>query len=128
LELYGNTVHVILKEGCSTTFALKYLLQCSRFFVTLHARCLLLPSICAECGMCFLGLNGVAKVRRLSSSHSENIYEQAMYEANGVTAKKGMVLPFQPLAIAFHHINYFIDMPPVRIPLPFDVLDNWVIS
>jgi hypothetical protein len=23
-----------------------------------------------------------------------------------------MVLPFQPLSIAFNHINYFIDMPP----------------
>ncbi|XP_043723660.1 ABC transporter G family member 31-like isoform X2 [Telopea speciosissima] len=26
-------------------------------------------------------------------------------------AKKGMILPFQPLSLTFHHINYFVDMP-----------------
>ncbi|XP_027068458.2 ABC transporter G family member 39-like [Coffea arabica] len=31
-------------------------------------------------------------------------------EANGHD-KKGMVLPFQPLSIAFNHINYSVDMP-----------------
>ncbi|CAI0544219.1 unnamed protein product [Linum tenue] len=25
--------------------------------------------------------------------------------------KKGMVLPFQPLSLAFHHVNYYVDMP-----------------
>ncbi|XAR60104.1 Xenobiotic-transporting ATPase [Bertholletia excelsa] len=25
--------------------------------------------------------------------------------------KKGMVLPFQPLAVAFNHVNYYVDMP-----------------
>eukprot|EP01018_Ginkgo_biloba_P002637 Gb_30093 [translate_table: standard] len=29
-----------------------------------------------------------------------------------VPHKKGMVLPFQPLSIAFENINYFVDMPP----------------
>ncbi|KAJ7522660.1 hypothetical protein O6H91_18G021400 [Diphasiastrum complanatum] len=27
------------------------------------------------------------------------------------TAKKGMILPFEPLAIAFNHVNYYVDMP-----------------
>ncbi|KAI3734636.1 hypothetical protein L6452_14110 [Arctium lappa] len=26
--------------------------------------------------------------------------------------KKGMVLPFQPLSLAFDHVNYYVDMPP----------------
>ncbi|KAK9939885.1 hypothetical protein M0R45_016566 [Rubus argutus] len=26
-------------------------------------------------------------------------------------AKKGMVLPFQPLSLAFNHVNYYVDMP-----------------
>jgi ABC-type multidrug transport system ATPase subunit len=26
-------------------------------------------------------------------------------------AKKGMVLPFQPLSLAFDHVNYYVDMP-----------------
>nr|GLL36389.1 ABC transporter G family member 39-like isoform X1 [Ipomoea trifida] len=30
-------------------------------------------------------------------------------ERNG--SRKGMVLPFQPLALAFNHINYYVDMP-----------------
>lgn len=32
------------------------------------------------------------------------------------TAKrKGMILPFQPLTMTFHDVNYFVDMPKVRI-------------
>lgn len=27
--------------------------------------------------------------------------------------KKGMVLPFQPLSLAFNHVNYYVDMPAV---------------
>ncbi|KAH7352818.1 hypothetical protein KP509_19G065600 [Ceratopteris richardii] len=31
---------------------------------------------------------------------------------NGSNAGRGMVLPFQPLSIAFNKINYYVDMPP----------------
>lgn len=27
--------------------------------------------------------------------------------------RKGMVLPFQPLSLAFNHVNYYVDMPAV---------------
>lgn len=26
---------------------------------------------------------------------------------------RGMVLPFQPLSLAFNNVNYYVDMPPV---------------
>ncbi|KAK4267406.1 hypothetical protein QN277_024192 [Acacia crassicarpa] len=32
--------------------------------------------------------------------------------ANGVAPKKGMILPFQPLAMSFDSVSYFVDMPP----------------
>lgn len=32
--------------------------------------------------------------------------------ANGVAPKRGMVLPFSPLAMSFDSMNYFVDMPP----------------
>lgn len=32
--------------------------------------------------------------------------------ANGVAAKKGMILPFTPLAMSFEDVSYFVDMPP----------------
>lgn len=56
------------------------------------------------------------KTLRLASLGARSVHSDLFdtgIEANGVAAKRGMVLPFQPLAIAFHHINYFIDMPPV---------------
>ncbi|KAF6166044.1 hypothetical protein GIB67_012941 [Kingdonia uniflora] len=28
------------------------------------------------------------------------------------SSRKGMVLPFQPLALTFNHVNYYVDMPP----------------
>lgn len=39
---------------------------------------------------------------------------------NGVAPKRGMILPFTPLAMSFDEVKYFVDMPPVRtnsIPL-----------
>jgi hypothetical protein len=29
------------------------------------------------------------------------------------TKKKGMILPFQPLVMTFHNVNYFVDMTEV---------------
>lgn len=28
-------------------------------------------------------------------------------------ARRGMMLPFQPLSLAFNHVNYYVDMPAV---------------
>lgn len=33
--------------------------------------------------------------------------------ARSVQTKRGMVLPFQPLSLAFNHVNYHVDMPAV---------------
>ncbi|KAJ0102720.1 hypothetical protein Patl1_05926 [Pistacia atlantica] len=41
-------------------------------------------------------------------NHPENSNSGAT--ENAVT-RKGMVLPFQPLSLAFDHVNYFVDMP-----------------
>lgn len=27
--------------------------------------------------------------------------------------RRGMILPFQPLSLAFDHVNYYVDMPAV---------------
>lgn len=29
--------------------------------------------------------------------------------------RKGMVLPFKPLSLAFNHVNYYVDMPAVSL-------------
>ncbi|RVW34147.1 Pleiotropic drug resistance protein 2 [Vitis vinifera] len=36
-------------------------------------------------------------------------------DANHTPTKRGMVLPFQPLSLAFEHVNYYVDMPAVRM-------------
>jgi hypothetical protein len=36
--------------------------------------------------------------------------------------KKGMILPFQPLTMTFHNVNYFVDMPKVCLSIGFDSL------
>ncbi|KAK8643305.1 hypothetical protein V6N13_012608 [Hibiscus sabdariffa] len=36
--------------------------------------------------------------------------------ANQAPSKRGMVLPFQPLSLAFNHVNYYVDMP-AEIPI-----------
>ncbi|XP_024532454.1 pleiotropic drug resistance protein 1 isoform X2 [Selaginella moellendorffii] len=42
----------------------------------------------------------------------EGIELQSRESGRLKTYLKGMVLPFQPLSLAFHHISYFVDMPP----------------
>lgn len=39
--------------------------------------------------------------------------QQASTSTVDHTAKKGMVLPFQPLSLVFNHMNYYVDMPAV---------------
>ena len=41
------------------------------------------------------------------------------------TSEKGMVLPFQPLSLTFHHMDYYVKLPKVccaflygRVPAP----------
>lgn len=34
-------------------------------------------------------------------------------------AKRGMILPFQPLSISFDDIKYYVDMPAVRLSFIF---------
>lgn len=33
--------------------------------------------------------------------------------------KKGMILPFQPLTMTFHNVNYFVDTPKVSFKFKF---------
>ena len=53
--------------------------------------------------------------RRESSNseiHSSHDRELSNLQ-DSVPRKKGMVLPFQPLSMAFENINYYVDMPEV---------------
>jgi ABC-type multidrug transport system ATPase subunit/ABC-type multidrug transport system permease subunit len=52
-------------------------------------------------------------VRRSSVSSAGSLSDRlgATAAANSGKAKKGMVLPFEPLSIAFDDISYFVDMP-----------------
>lgn len=43
--------------------------------------------------------------------------------------KKGMVLPFQPLSVAFNHINYYVDMPAVSHSFtPYEFLELRILT
>lgn len=52
------------------------------------------------------------QVRRSSvSSENSSDHLDAAAEAAGLAPKRGMILPFQPLSIAFDNISYYVDMP-----------------
>ncbi|KAF8400894.1 hypothetical protein HHK36_014197 [Tetracentron sinense] len=55
-------------------------------------------------------------IRRMSSrSNAKGLGRNADFTleaANGVAPKRGMVLPFTPLAMSFNSVNYYVDMPP----------------
>ena len=48
--------------------------------------------------------------------------DSSLDAANGVAPKRGMILPFTPLAMSFDTVNYYVDMPPVR---SFSTLYNY---
>lgn len=45
---------------------------------------------------------------QMAARSSSEIGEAAEHEP-----KRGMILPFEPLSLAFNHMNYYVDMPPV---------------
>ncbi|XP_022979248.1 ABC transporter G family member 35-like [Cucurbita maxima] len=51
-------------------------------------------------------------MQRMSSNGLRRNSSSLIEEANGVAGKKGMILPFSPLAMSFDTVNYFVDMPP----------------
>lgn len=54
-------------------------------------------------------------MQRMSSRPSTNRNDDSsLGGARGVAPKRGMVLPFTPLAMSFDNVNYYVDMPPVR--------------
>ncbi|KAE8705164.1 Pleiotropic drug resistance protein 12 [Hibiscus syriacus] len=54
-------------------------------------------------------------IRRMSNqanSHGINRNDSSIDVATGVAPKRGMVLPFTPLAMSFDNVDYYVDMPP----------------
>ncbi|ESR38298.1 hypothetical protein CICLE_v10027679mg [Citrus x clementina] len=63
-------------------------------------------------------LNPLRKSQVVIDDKEENSVKMAkqQFEINTTSApesgkKKGMILPFQPLAMTFHNVNYYVDMP-----------------
>eukprot|EP01018_Ginkgo_biloba_P026516 Gb_28918 [translate_table: standard] len=52
-----------------------------------------------------------ASQRRRSSYVSNSSRSDSIINSARDAGKKGMVLPFQPLALAFDNVNYYVDMP-----------------
>lgn len=49
--------------------------------------------------------------------------QNAQGSSSNGQAKRGMVLPFQPLSLAFNHVNYYVDMPLVSHFFSFSCTD-----
>ena len=45
-----------------------------------------------------------------------NVEVRENADASINSPKRGMILPFQPLSLAFNHVNYCVDMPAVSQP------------
>ncbi|XP_047340987.1 ABC transporter G family member 35-like [Impatiens glandulifera] len=52
--------------------------------------------------------NNIREMAILSTSSQSNSKDSTLETA----PKKGMVLPFTPLAMSFYNVNYYVDMPP----------------
>ncbi|XP_045820317.1 ABC transporter G family member 31-like [Trifolium pratense] len=58
-------------------------------------------------------LNPLTKPRAVSQDEdSQNSSDKVDNESTKSSKKKGMILPFEPLTMTFHNVNYYVDMPP----------------
>lgn len=66
--------------------------------------------------------SGEMEIQRMSSRTNKNGLsrneDSSLESANGIAPKKGMILPFTPLAMSFDDVKYYVDMPAVRINGP----------
>ncbi|RWR92141.1 ABC transporter-like protein [Cinnamomum micranthum f. kanehirae] len=53
---------------------------------------------------------GKAQTVALDSAQ-ENTVDEPASSSQTHSSKKGMILPFQPLSMTFHNVNYYVDMP-----------------
>ena len=62
-----------------------------------------------------VGYTGEMQIKRMSnqSTSLESDNELGFEAATRVACKRGMILPFEALAMSFEDVNYFVDMPPV---------------
>ncbi|KAJ7568416.1 hypothetical protein O6H91_01G032000 [Diphasiastrum complanatum] len=56
-----------------------------------------------------LSSQSATELRGFNIRASEELVDNK--EAEKAASKKGMILPFRPLAIAFNHIDYYVDLP-----------------
>ncbi|WJX31315.1 ABC transporter G member 31 [Trifolium repens] len=57
-------------------------------------------------------LNPLRKPRAVSQDEdSQNSSDRVDNESTKSSKKKGMILPFEPLIMTFHNVNYYVDMP-----------------
>lgn len=72
----------------------------------------------AEMTMALMDFSGETRTQRASRPLNTNElsrHHSSPEGANGVAPKRGMVLPFTPLAMSFDNVNYFVDMPAVSV-------------
>lgn len=56
---------------------------------------------------------------RMGTSGANGLNREMSIDAatTGVAPKRGMILPFAPLAMSFDDVSYYVDMPPVSFLL-----------
>ena len=59
----------------------------------------------------FLNISGEMESSQSNAAAGEDSYEVE----DGIAVKKGTILLFTPLSMLFDGVNYFVDMPLVRI-------------
>jgi hypothetical protein len=58
---------------------------------------------------------------RLSNCSSNGVARVLSVGSNETVPRRGMVLPFSPLAMSFDNVNYYVDMPAVSSPFNYSL-------
>lgn len=76
----------------------------------------------------FLTLAALKKARAvvLEDLNEETQTASVSNARQGRNEKKGMILPFKPLTMTFHNVNYYVDMPKVRFTFIVCISPIWL--
>ncbi|XAR67679.1 Xenobiotic-transporting ATPase [Bertholletia excelsa] len=112
LNPLGKPQAIISKEEASEMEATQDTKEAPRLRVTRSKKESLQRSLSAADG----NNSREMAIRRMASRTNANGLsrsgDSSLEAASGVAPKRGMVLPFTPLAMSFDNVNYFVDMPP----------------
>lgn len=127
-QILGPSFNKAMKEWYKSTYLINFIanldglysgaiyrLWCSKLRLVLYELIVILETFIWEMNNINLVIADEVEMEVMSAGQHNGLPETSVDigTLNRDKAEKGMILPFEPLALTFHNVNYYVDMPSV---------------